>query len=83
MELAPSIRRIGDGTVGVCLVEEAGAVTTIDAGLPGYRGLLPAERRRRGGGPARRAAREVRDDLTASRSRAAGAACTARATDAR
>jgi glyoxylase-like metal-dependent hydrolase (beta-lactamase superfamily II) len=43
MELAPSIRRIGDGTVNVYLVEEAGAVTIIDAGLPGYWRLLSRE----------------------------------------
>lgn len=36
MEIAPGIRRIGDGLVNVYLLEEAGAVTIIDAGAPGY-----------------------------------------------
>jgi len=36
VEIAPHVRRIGNGTVNVYLVEEAGSVTVIDAGLPGY-----------------------------------------------
>jgi glyoxylase-like metal-dependent hydrolase (beta-lactamase superfamily II) len=43
MEIAPSIRRIGTGLINVYLVEEAGAVTIIDAGAPGYWGDLPGE----------------------------------------
>jgi len=45
MEIAPGIRRVGSasGTVNVYLVEEAGEVTIVDAGLPGYYGELPAE----------------------------------------
>ncbi|MGZ6313021.1 MAG: MBL fold metallo-hydrolase [Candidatus Limnocylindrales bacterium] len=43
MEIAPGIRRIGAGTVNAYLVEEAGAVTIIDAGMPGYWRDLPAE----------------------------------------
>jgi len=37
VEIAPGIRRLGKtGTVNVYLLEEAGEVTVIDAGLPGY-----------------------------------------------
>jgi glyoxylase-like metal-dependent hydrolase (beta-lactamase superfamily II) len=43
MELAPGIRRIGDGIANVYLVEEAGAVTIIDAGMPGHWRELPGE----------------------------------------
>ncbi len=43
MEIASGIRRIGPGMVNSYLVEEAGAVTIIDAGVPGYYGELPAE----------------------------------------
>jgi glyoxylase-like metal-dependent hydrolase (beta-lactamase superfamily II) len=43
MEVAPGIRRIGSGLANVYLVEEAGAVTIIDAGVPGYWRALPAE----------------------------------------
>ncbi|HEU4571974.1 MAG TPA: MBL fold metallo-hydrolase [Candidatus Limnocylindrales bacterium] len=35
MELAPGIRRLGNGTVNVYLVAEPGGVTVVDAGLPG------------------------------------------------
>jgi glyoxylase-like metal-dependent hydrolase (beta-lactamase superfamily II) len=35
MQLAPGIHRIGDGTVNAYLLEEAGSVTVIDAGMPG------------------------------------------------
>ncbi len=43
MKLAPGIHRIGSGLVNVYLVEEAGQVTIIDAGLPGYWRQLPDE----------------------------------------
>jgi glyoxylase-like metal-dependent hydrolase (beta-lactamase superfamily II) len=36
MKLAPSLHRIGSSLVNSYLVEEAGGVTVIDAGLPGY-----------------------------------------------
>jgi glyoxylase-like metal-dependent hydrolase (beta-lactamase superfamily II) len=43
MQLGPGIRRIGDGTVNAYLLEEAGAVTVIDAGMPGSWSDLLAE----------------------------------------
>lgn len=43
MEIAPGIRRIGTGKVNVYVLEEAGAITVVDAGLPGYWGDLLAE----------------------------------------
>ena len=43
MEVAPGIRRIGPGLANVYLVEEAGAVTIVDAGMPGYWRALPRE----------------------------------------
>ncbi len=43
MEVAPGIRRIGAGTINAYLVEEAGSVTIIDAGLAGCWGDLPGE----------------------------------------
>lgn len=43
MEIAPGIRRLGTGMVNVYLIEEAGAITIVDAGLPGYFGDLEAE----------------------------------------
>lgn len=43
MEIAPGIRRLGTGMVNVYLIEEAGAITIVDAGLPGYFGDLLAE----------------------------------------
>lgn len=43
MEIAPGIRRLGEGLVNVYLLEEAGAVTIVDAGAPGYWKHLPAE----------------------------------------
>lgn len=43
MEIGPSIRRLGDGRVNAYLVEEAGEVTIVDAGLPGYWRALPGE----------------------------------------
>jgi len=43
MEVAPGIRRVGPGLVNVYLLEEAGEVTIVDAGAPGYWNELPAE----------------------------------------
>jgi glyoxylase-like metal-dependent hydrolase (beta-lactamase superfamily II) len=44
VEIAPGIRRLGDGLVNVYLLEEAGSVTIVDAGFAGYYGHeLPAE----------------------------------------
>jgi glyoxylase-like metal-dependent hydrolase (beta-lactamase superfamily II) len=44
VEIAPGIRRLGDGLVNVYLLEESGAVTIVDAGLSGYYAReLPAE----------------------------------------
>jgi glyoxylase-like metal-dependent hydrolase (beta-lactamase superfamily II) len=43
MEIGPGIHRIGTGIVNSYLVEEAGAVTIIDAGAPSYWGELPKE----------------------------------------
>ena len=43
MEIAPGIRRLGEGLVNAYLLEEAGQVTIIDAGAPGYWKDLPAE----------------------------------------
>ncbi|MEP6693321.1 MAG: MBL fold metallo-hydrolase [Chloroflexota bacterium] len=43
MEVAPGIRRIGTGVANVYLFEESGAVTIVDAGVPGYWRALPAE----------------------------------------
>lgn len=43
MEVAPGIRRVGPGLANVYLVEEAGAVTIVDAGMPGYWKALPGE----------------------------------------
>jgi glyoxylase-like metal-dependent hydrolase (beta-lactamase superfamily II) len=36
VEIAPGIRRLGKGLVNVYLIEEAGEVTIVDAGAPGY-----------------------------------------------
>jgi glyoxylase-like metal-dependent hydrolase (beta-lactamase superfamily II) len=36
MQLAPSLHRLGERQVGVYLIEEAGSVTVVDAGVPGY-----------------------------------------------
>lgn len=36
LQLAPSLHRLGDDRVACYLIEEAGSVTIIDAGLPGY-----------------------------------------------
>jgi len=38
MEIAPGIRRLGNGLVNSYLLEASGAVTIVDAGLPGYYG---------------------------------------------
>jgi glyoxylase-like metal-dependent hydrolase (beta-lactamase superfamily II) len=43
MRLAPSVHRLGEEIVGCYLVEEAGAVTIIDAGVPAYYADLTAE----------------------------------------
>jgi glyoxylase-like metal-dependent hydrolase (beta-lactamase superfamily II) len=43
MEIGRGIRRMGTGMINAYLLEEAGAVTIIDAALPGYWGDLPAE----------------------------------------
>lgn len=43
MKLAPSLRRVGDDLVNSYLVEEAGALTLIDAGVPGQWADLLAE----------------------------------------
>jgi glyoxylase-like metal-dependent hydrolase (beta-lactamase superfamily II) len=43
MEIAPGVRRVGGGTVNAYLIEDAGTVTIIDAGLPGYWHALPGE----------------------------------------
>jgi glyoxylase-like metal-dependent hydrolase (beta-lactamase superfamily II) len=42
VEIAPGIRRIGTGLANVYLFEEGGAVTIVDAGVPGYWRALPA-----------------------------------------
>ncbi|HVR80286.1 MAG TPA: MBL fold metallo-hydrolase [Acidimicrobiia bacterium] len=36
MKLAPSLHRVGSDLVNIYLVEEAGEITVIDAGLPGH-----------------------------------------------
>ncbi len=43
MEITTGIRRIGSGMVNVYLLEEAGEVTIVDAGLAGYWRDLPTE----------------------------------------
>jgi glyoxylase-like metal-dependent hydrolase (beta-lactamase superfamily II) len=43
MRLAPSLHLIGSNIVNSYLVEDAGQVTIVDAGLPGYWRDLPAE----------------------------------------
>jgi glyoxylase-like metal-dependent hydrolase (beta-lactamase superfamily II) len=43
VKIAPSLHRLGSSLVNSYLVEEAGSVTIIDAGLPGYWGDLPKE----------------------------------------
>lgn len=43
MRLAPSLHRLGEEIVACYLLEEAGAVTIVDAGVPAYYGDLAAE----------------------------------------
>jgi glyoxylase-like metal-dependent hydrolase (beta-lactamase superfamily II) len=43
MEIAPRIRRLGEGMVNSYLVEDGGAVTIVDAGAPAYWNDLPRE----------------------------------------
>lgn len=43
MRIAPSLHRLDNDMVGCYLIEESGAVTIVDAGLPGYYGDLTAE----------------------------------------
>jgi glyoxylase-like metal-dependent hydrolase (beta-lactamase superfamily II) len=43
MRIRDGVHRLGNGLVNVYLVEEAGEVTIIDAGVPGYWADLPAE----------------------------------------
>ena len=43
VQLAPSLHRIGDDFVNCYLVEEAGEVTVVDAGVPGLYGDLVRE----------------------------------------
>jgi glyoxylase-like metal-dependent hydrolase (beta-lactamase superfamily II) len=43
MQLAPQLHRIGSDVVNSYLVEEAGAITVVDAGLPGHWSELEAE----------------------------------------
>lgn len=43
MKIAPSLHRLGNGLVNSYLVEDAGSVTIVDAGLPGYWKDLPVE----------------------------------------
>ncbi len=43
MQLTSSVHRLGEDPVGCYLLEEAGAVTIVDAGLPGYYSELASE----------------------------------------
>jgi len=43
MELAPHLRRLGDGLVNSYLVEDGGSITVIDTGMPGQFGDLERE----------------------------------------
>lgn len=43
MQLAPSLHRLGNDRVACYLIEEAGAVTIVDAGLPAYYSDLACE----------------------------------------
>jgi glyoxylase-like metal-dependent hydrolase (beta-lactamase superfamily II) len=43
MQLAPSLHRLGSGVVNSYLIEDAGQVTIIDAGMPGFWKDLEAE----------------------------------------
>jgi glyoxylase-like metal-dependent hydrolase (beta-lactamase superfamily II) len=43
MQIADRIHRLGNGLINAYLVADGGAVTIIDAGLPGYWSVLPTE----------------------------------------
>lgn len=43
MRIAPSIHRLGNGVVNAYLVDDAGSVTIVDAGVPGYYTDIPRE----------------------------------------
>ncbi len=43
MRITPSIHRLGEARVSCYLIEDAGEVTLVDAGVPGYYGQLAAE----------------------------------------
>jgi glyoxylase-like metal-dependent hydrolase (beta-lactamase superfamily II) len=43
MRIRDGLHRLGNGLVNAYLLEDAGAITIIDAGLPGYWSDLPAE----------------------------------------
>ncbi len=43
MRIAPSLHRLGEAIVSCYLLEEAGEVTIVDAGVPAYYGDLTAE----------------------------------------
>src|SRR2546423_15122625 len=43
MEIAPRIRRLGEGLVNSYLLEDGGGVTIVDAGAPAYWHDLPTE----------------------------------------
>jgi glyoxylase-like metal-dependent hydrolase (beta-lactamase superfamily II) len=43
MQIAPSLHRLGNGSVNAYLVEDGGEVTIVDAGLPGFWADLPGE----------------------------------------
>jgi glyoxylase-like metal-dependent hydrolase (beta-lactamase superfamily II) len=43
VQIAPSLHRLGNGSVNAYLVEDGGEVTIVDAGLPGFWGDLPSE----------------------------------------
>ena len=43
MKVATGVHRVGNGTINAYMLEEAGAVTVIDAGVPGLWGRLLAE----------------------------------------
>ena len=43
MRIADGLHRLGNGLINAYLVEEAGSVTIVDAGVPGYWADLPAE----------------------------------------
>ena len=57
VELAPGIRRLGTGVANVYLIEEAGAITIVDAGMSGYWRRSRRRSCRRRTGPSRMSAR--------------------------